>query len=76
MGKTSETIGTAEPGGSGSGTDATKPRRRREARPGVRWTCPGCGRSVILYVPCLMATCTRCGRRMVKGEVVEKKATA
>jgi len=75
MGKTSETaIDVTQPGGS-SGTDATKPRRR-EARPGVRWTCPACGRSVILYVPCLMASCTRCGKRMVRGETVEKKATA
>jgi len=74
MGKTSETaIDVTQPGGS-SGTDAAKPRR--ETRPGVRWTCPGCGRSVTLYVPCLVASCTRCGKRMVRGETVEKKATA
>lgn len=48
--------------------------RRRETRQGVRWYCPVCQRSVVLYVPVLRASCTRCGRRMVQGEPADKKA--
>jgi hypothetical protein len=37
----------------------------RETRPGVRYYCLSCERWVILHVPCLKASCTRCGKRMV-----------
>ena len=49
--------------------------RWREKRPGVRWYCPACQKAVVLYVPVRYASCTRCGRRMVKVTESETDGT-
>ena len=41
---------------------------RKPNRPGARWYCPTCQKAVVLYVPCLRASCTRCGPRLVPGD--------